>query len=187
MQHVNAKDDAVEGGPVRLRPWASSRQASSQPIAPAAGLSPPQPAGKSIAYSAAVGDEAGDCEFLFAALAEKHNTVIRKIREIPPWEWDREFLELGIPEGQRQTIQSAPLHRPCEVWDKPRPLPYDILQNVVTAALQTRVEITTARARTSQTQWETPLTGDGCRGSRPAGRKGDPSSPIAERPSSQAY
>ena len=34
------------------------------------------------------------CEFLFAALAEKHNAVIRKIREIPPWEWDGEFLEL---------------------------------------------------------------------------------------------
>ena len=94
MQRINAKEDAVEGGPVRLRPSASSRQASSRPIAPAAGLSPPRPAGKSIAYSAAVGDEAGDCEFLFAALAEKHNTVICKIREIPPWEWDREFLEL---------------------------------------------------------------------------------------------
>lgn len=26
-----------------------------------------------------------ECEFLFAALAEKHNAVIRKIREIPPW------------------------------------------------------------------------------------------------------
>ena len=35
-----------------------------------------------------------DCEFLFAALAEKHNAVIRKIREIPPWEWGVEFLEL---------------------------------------------------------------------------------------------
>ena len=35
-----------------------------------------------------------DCEFLFAALAEKHNAVIRKIREIPPWEWGEEFLEL---------------------------------------------------------------------------------------------
>ena len=32
--------------------------------------------------------------FLFAALAEKHNAVIRKIREIPPWEWGEEFLEL---------------------------------------------------------------------------------------------
>ena len=29
-----------------------------------------------------------------AALAEKHNAVIRKIREIPPWEWGGEFLEL---------------------------------------------------------------------------------------------
>ena len=34
------------------------------------------------------------CEFLFAALAEKHNAVIRKIREIPPWEWGGEFLRL---------------------------------------------------------------------------------------------
>ena len=54
MQRTNAKDNAVEGGEVRLRPWASSRQASSQPIAPAvAGQPLPQPAGKSIAYSAA--------------------------------------------------------------------------------------------------------------------------------------
>ena len=35
-----------------------------------------------------------DCEFLFAALAEKHNAVIRKIREIPPWEWGGEFLRI---------------------------------------------------------------------------------------------
>ena len=84
MQRRNAKDDAVGGGP----------EASSHPIAPAVGLLPPQPAGKSIAYSAAVGGEASDCDFLFALLAEKHNAVIRKIREIPPWEWDREFLEL---------------------------------------------------------------------------------------------
>ena len=35
-----------------------------------------------------------DCDFLFAALAEKHNAVMRTIREIPPWEWDGEFLEL---------------------------------------------------------------------------------------------
>ena len=34
------------------------------------------------------------CEFLFAALAEKHNAVIRKIREIPPWKWGGKFLEL---------------------------------------------------------------------------------------------
>ena len=32
--------------------------------------------------------------FLFEVLAEKHNAVIRKIREIPPWEWGGEFLEL---------------------------------------------------------------------------------------------
>ena len=42
----------------------------------------------------AVGDEANDCEFLFAAFAKKHNAVIRKIREISPLEWDGEFLEL---------------------------------------------------------------------------------------------
>ena len=46
MQRNNAKDDAVEGGEDGERP------PSSQPIAPAAGLSPPQPAGKSIAYFA---------------------------------------------------------------------------------------------------------------------------------------
>ena len=44
MQRNNAKDDAVEGGENYERPPCS------QPIAPAAGLSPPQPAGKSIAY-----------------------------------------------------------------------------------------------------------------------------------------
>ena len=49
MQRNNAKDDAVEGGENGERP------PSSQPIAPAvAGQAPPQPAGKSIAYSAAV-------------------------------------------------------------------------------------------------------------------------------------
>ena len=31
--------------------------------------------------------------FLFVALAEKHNAVIRKIRKVPPWEWGGEFLE----------------------------------------------------------------------------------------------
>ena len=45
MQRINAKDDAVEGGENGERP------PSSQPIAPAAGLSPPQPAGKSIPKS----------------------------------------------------------------------------------------------------------------------------------------
>ena len=35
-----------------------------------------------------------ECDFLFAALAERHNAVIRKIRELPPWEWGGEFLEL---------------------------------------------------------------------------------------------
>ena len=38
MQRINAKDDAVEGGP----------EASSQPIAPAAGFSPLRPAEKII-------------------------------------------------------------------------------------------------------------------------------------------
>ena len=89
MQRNNAKNDAVEGGDDGERP------PSSQPIAPAmAGQAPPQPAEKSIAYSAAVEGEASDCEFLFAVLAEKHNAVIRKIREIPPWKWGGEFLEL---------------------------------------------------------------------------------------------
>ena len=32
--------------------------------------------------------------FLFEVLAEKHNAVIRKIREVPPWEWGWEFLKL---------------------------------------------------------------------------------------------
>ena len=35
-----------------------------------------------------------ESEFLFAALAEKHNAVIRRIREIPPWEWGGDFQEL---------------------------------------------------------------------------------------------
>ena len=35
-----------------------------------------------------------ESEFLFAALAAKHNAIIRKIREIPPWEWGGEFLKL---------------------------------------------------------------------------------------------
>ena len=38
LQRINAKDDAVEGGP----------EASSQPRTPAAGLSPPRPAGKIV-------------------------------------------------------------------------------------------------------------------------------------------
>ena len=88
MQRNNAKDDTVEGEEDGERP------PSSQPIAPAAGQAPPQPAEKSIAYSATVGGEASDCDFLFEVLAEKHNAVIRKIREIPPWEWEEEFLEL---------------------------------------------------------------------------------------------
>ena len=40
-----------------------------------------------------------DCEFLFAALAEKHNAVIRKIREIPPWE---------VPDGLYKPIAPNP-------------------------------------------------------------------------------
>ena len=42
MQRNNAKDDAVESGDDGERP------PSSQPIAPATGLSPPQPAGRII-------------------------------------------------------------------------------------------------------------------------------------------
>ena len=40
-----------------------------------------------------------DCEFLFAALAEKQNAVIRKIREIPPWE---------VPDGLYKPIAPNP-------------------------------------------------------------------------------
>ena len=51
MQRNNAKDDAVKGGDDGERP------PSSQPIAPAvAGQAPPQPARKSIAYSAVTGE-----------------------------------------------------------------------------------------------------------------------------------
>lgn len=89
-------------------------EASSQPIAPAVGLAPPQPAGKSIAYSAAVEGEAKDCEFLFAVLAEKHNAVIRKIREIPPWEWGSEFLEL------EPQVRASSAHSPSAIPNAPR-------------------------------------------------------------------
>ena len=76
MQRINAKDDAVGGGEVRLRPRASSRQASSQPIAPAvAGQAPPQPVGKSIAYSAAV-------EETQSAINKTIETL--KLIEVPP-------------------------------------------------------------------------------------------------------
>ena len=47
-----------------------------------------------------------DCEFLFAALAEKHNAVIRKIRETPPWEWGGEFLELDAATAIIETIKA---------------------------------------------------------------------------------
>ena len=37
-----------------------------------------------------------DCEFLFAALAKKHNAVMRKIRRIPPWEWAAMPMQIEI-------------------------------------------------------------------------------------------
>ena len=101
MQRNNAKDDAVGGGEDGERP------PSSQPIAPAvAGLSPPQPAGKSIAYFLRIADETReamrattvlsgedeDCGFIFSALVRTHNDIINTIRDIPPWEWGGEFL-----------------------------------------------------------------------------------------------
>ena len=56
-----------------------------------------------------------DCEFLFAALAEKHNAVIRKIREIPPWEWDGEFLELE-PQALRFLGTSSKRYPECAAF-----------------------------------------------------------------------
>ena len=55
------------------------------------------------------------CEFLFAALAEKHNAVIRKIREIPPWEWDGEFLELE-PQALRFLGTSSKRYPECAAF-----------------------------------------------------------------------
>ena len=56
-----------------------------------------------------------DCEFLFAVLAEKHNAVIRKIREIPPWEWSVEFLELE-PQVLRFLGTSAKRYPECAAF-----------------------------------------------------------------------
>ena len=56
-----------------------------------------------------------DCEFLFAALAEKHNAVIRKIREIPPLEWGGEFLELE-PQVLRFLGTSVKLYPECPAF-----------------------------------------------------------------------
>ena len=56
-----------------------------------------------------------DCEFLFAALAEKHNAVIRKIREIPPWEWGNEFLGLE-PQVLRLLGTFAKRHPECAAF-----------------------------------------------------------------------
>ena len=56
-----------------------------------------------------------DCEFLFAALAEKHNAVIRRIREIPPWEWGEEFLELE-PQVLRFLGTFARRHPECAAF-----------------------------------------------------------------------
>ena len=56
-----------------------------------------------------------DCEFLFAVLAEKHNAVIRKIREIPPWKWGGEFLELE-PQVLRFLSTFAKRHPECAAF-----------------------------------------------------------------------
>ena len=56
-----------------------------------------------------------DCEFLFAVLAEKHNAVIRKIREIPPWKWGGEFLELE-PQVLRFLGTFAKRHSECAAF-----------------------------------------------------------------------
>ena len=56
-----------------------------------------------------------DCDFLFAALAEKHNAVIRKIREIPPWKWGGEFLELE-PQVLRFLSTFSKRHPECAAF-----------------------------------------------------------------------
>ena len=56
-----------------------------------------------------------ECEFLFAAFAKKHNAVIRKIREIPPWEWVGEFLELE-PQVLRFLGTFAKRHPECTAF-----------------------------------------------------------------------
>ena len=62
-----------------------------------------------------------DCEFLFAALAEKHNAIICKIREIPPWEWGGEFLELE-PQVLRFLGTFAKQHPKCAAFKTARTL-----------------------------------------------------------------
>ena len=49
-----------------------------------------------------------DCDFLFAVLAEKHNAVIRRIREIPPWEWGGEMQDRGWK--PRSTMELATIY-----------------------------------------------------------------------------
>ena len=56
-----------------------------------------------------------DCEFLFEVLEEKHNVVIRKIREVPPWEWGWEFLKLE-PQVLRFLGTFARRHPECAAF-----------------------------------------------------------------------
>ena len=56
--------------------------------------------------------------FLFEVLAEKHNAVIRKIREIPPWEWGGEFLELE-PQVRKKSMTVRTVGRESR-WDGER-------------------------------------------------------------------
>ena len=53
--------------------------------------------------------------FLFEVLEEKHNAVIRKIREVPPWEWGWEFLKLE-PQVLRFLGTSARRHPECAAF-----------------------------------------------------------------------
>ena len=125
MQRNNAKDDAVEGGEDGERP------PSSHPIAPAVGLSPPQPAGKSIAYFLRIADETRetvrattvlseedeDCGFIFSALVKTHNDIINTIRDIPPWEWNGEFLRCE-PELLHFLDQNRKRHPECPAFNQ---------------------------------------------------------------------
>ena len=53
--------------------------------------------------------------FLFEVLEEKHNAIIRKIREVPPWEWGWEFLKLE-PQVLRFLGTSARRHPECAAF-----------------------------------------------------------------------
>ena len=81
-----------------------------------------------------------DYSFLFAVLAEKHNAVIRKIREIPPWEWGGELLKLE-PQVLRFLGTFSKRYPECAAFKTAYTLASAILQNGVTRHLrQTRLE-----------------------------------------------